>query len=126
MTLVLTEVEPFMSKDCIFCKIIAGEMKTEFIYKDEMAVSFDDIHPLAPVHSLIVPVEHIGSLTEANHDMENLLGHLLRVCNEVAKKKGVAEKGYRVVINVGPEGGQIVPHLHMHVLGGRKMKDDVA
>ncbi len=111
-----------MADDCIFCKIINGEIKSDFVYKDEMTVAFDDIQPLAPVHVLIVPIEHISSLNEADSSKEALLGHVLKVCGEVARMKNVAQSGYRVVINTGPDGGQVVPHLHVHVLGGRKME----
>lgn len=113
-----------MGNDCLFCKIVAGEIDTGFVYKDEMAVAFNDIHPLAPVHVLVVPVEHITSLTDVEAKHEITVGHLLRVCKEVAGINGIADRGYRVIINCGPEGGQIIQHLHFHVLGGRKMKDD--
>jgi len=113
-----------MGSDCLFCKIIAGEMDTKFVYRDEMAVAFNDIHPLAPVHVLVVPIEHVTSLADVGTKHEVTVGHLLRVCHEVAKINGIGERGYRVVVNCGAEGGQIIQHLHMHVLGGRKMKDN--
>jgi histidine triad (HIT) family protein len=113
-----------MSEDCIFCKIAKGEMNTKFVYKDELVVAFDDIHPLAPVHVLVVPVQHINSLAQVDAPHEGLLGRLMRVCNEVAKLKGVQESGYRVLINTGKDGRQIINHLHIHVLGGRKMKTE--
>ena len=110
-----------MADDCIFCKIIAGEMDTEFVYKDEMAVAFNDINPIAPTHVLVVPIEHIDALSDVDSSHEGMLGHLVRICNEVAKINNIAERGYRVVINCGKEGGQIIPHLHLHVIGGRHM-----
>ena len=113
-----------MSDDCLFCKIIAGKMGAKFVYQDELAVAFNDIHLMAPVHVLVAPIEHITALSDVDSKHEVTAGHLLRVCNEVAKLNGIADRGYRVVINCGPDGGQIVQHLHLHVLGGRKMQDN--
>jgi histidine triad (HIT) family protein len=103
---------------CLFCKIIEGTIPSSAVYQDELALAFSDINPKAPVHLLIVPREHIASLSEANSDKRDLLGHLLRVAAEIAKQKGLG-KGYRVVINTGEDGGQTVDHLHVHLLGGR-------
>lgn len=107
---------------CIFCKIIAGEFQTKFVYEDDLAVVFPDIHPKAPVHLLVVPKQHVESLVEASGS-EALLGHLLTVANTAALKLDIASRGYKVVINVGREGGQVVPHLHVHVLGGKQMEE---
>lgn len=103
---------------CIFCKIVAGEIPSTAVYQDEQCYAFADIDPKAPVHVLIVPRAHIASLAETKDAA--LLGHLLTVAGEIARAKGLG-KGYRVVINTGPEGGQTVDHLHLHVLGGRGM-----
>lgn len=113
-----------MREDCIFCKIARGELNTKFVYKDELVVAFDDINPLAPVHVLVVPVEHISSLAQIDVEHEGLLGRLMRICNDVAELKGVRNSGYRVLINTGKDGRQIINHLHIHVLGGRKMKTE--
>lgn len=109
-------------KDCIFCRIIAGEIASDIIYQDEEAIAFRDINPEAPVHLLIVPKSHIPSLAEVGANHKQLLGHLIHVANELAKREGISKKGYRLVINSGPEAGQEVPHLHLHLLGGRQLE----
>lgn len=102
---------------CIFCRIAAGELKTEFVYADETAVAFRDIQPQAPVHVLLVPRVHIASLHETGD--ERLLGHLLAAAKQIAATLGLDD--YRLVINTGPRAGQSVFHLHLHLLGGRTM-----
>jgi len=109
--------------DCIFCKIIAGEIPTDIVYQDEEVIAFRDINPLAPTHLLIIPKKHIPSLTHLSEAESPLIGHMVNVANQLAKKEGIAEKGYRLAINCGEQGGQLVPHLHMHLLGGRKLSD---
>lgn len=104
---------------CIFCKIIAREIPSTAVYQDELMYAFADINPKAPVHVLIVPREHIGSLDEAGADKRSLLGHLLWTAAEIARRKGLAN-GYRVVVNAGRDAGQSVDHLHLHLLGGRQ------
>lgn len=110
-----------MSTDCIFCKILAGEIPSETVYSDDKVIVFKDISPKAPVHLLMIPREHITSLEalEAQHD--HLVGYMLRCLPQVAKQQGLT-RGFRTVINTGPGGGQLVFHLHMHLLGG----DDLA
>ncbi len=107
--------------DCIFCKIVAGEIPAKEVYRDEQVTAFHDINPVAPVHVLIVPNEHIPSAAAAEPQHEALLGHMFVVARRVAEELGVAERGFRLVVNNGPEAGQEVPHLHMHLLGGRRM-----
>jgi histidine triad (HIT) family protein len=109
--------------DCIFCKIAAGAIPTEFLYQDEEIIAFRDIHPLAPVHILILPKNHIPSLIDLKPQHRELIGKLVEVANGLARSQNIAEKGYRLVINCGPDGGQVVPHLHLHLLGGRRMSD---
>jgi len=106
--------------DCIFCKIIKGEIPGKFIYRDDQLVSFYDINPKAPIHVLIVPVKHLHSLQEIKPFDKELLGSLLLKVNVIAKKLGIAKDGYKVVINNGQVSGQLVFHLHMHLLGGWK------
>jgi histidine triad (HIT) family protein len=103
---------------CLFCKIIEGSIPSTAVYQDELCYAFADIHPAAPVHVLVAPREHIVSLAEATEGDRPLLGHLLWVAAEIARTKGLT-KGYRVVVNTGPDGGQTVDHLHVHLLGGR-------
>jgi len=107
--------------DCIFCQIVAGKVPTEFLYQNEDAVAFRDIHPKAPTHIIIIPKEHIPSLAHLSEEQLPLMGHMVKIANQLAKREGIAEQGYRLVINCGKEGGQVVPHLHMHLLGGRKI-----
>jgi histidine triad (HIT) family protein len=105
---------------CLFCKIIEGTIPSTAEYQDDRCYAFPDIHPQAPVHLLIAPRVHLVSLAEAGEEHPALLGHLLWVAANLARKKGLA-KGYRVVINTGDDGGQTVDHLHVHLLGGREM-----
>ncbi len=109
--------------DCIFCRIIAGEVPGEIIYQDEQMIVFPDINPKAPTHLLIVPKKHIPSLAHLSEADSPLTGHMVNIANRMAKEKGISERGYRLVMNCGEEGGQAVPHLHMHLLGGRKLSD---
>jgi histidine triad (HIT) family protein len=108
--------------DCIFCKIIKGEIPTEFVYQDEDIVAFRDIKPAAPVHILIIPRKHLPSLNEAAIGEKELLGKALLVAKEIAKKEGIAETGYKIIINCGEQAGQVVFHLHIHLLGGWENK----
>ncbi|MFC1905954.1 histidine triad nucleotide-binding protein [Chloroflexota bacterium] len=108
---------------CIFCQIATGQIPSEFIYEDGEFVAFKDIHPQTPVHVLIIPRKHIVSIAQLADEDIPLVGRMMAVAKKVAEEVGVAEKGYRLVINTGPEAGQVVMHLHMHLLGGRKMPD---
>jgi histidine triad (HIT) family protein len=108
-------------QNCLFCRIVAGEVPAEVIYQDERSLVFRDINPQAPVHVLIIPRDHMESLDEASQRDEATLGHLLRVAARVANEQGLSESGYRTVINTGAGAGQSVFHLHVHVLGGRSM-----
>jgi len=103
---------------CLFCRILEGKIPSTAVYEDEQCYAFEDLHPQAPVHILVVPREHLGSLDEAGLDDSALLGHLLWAAAEIAHDRKLA-KGYRVVINTGEDGGQSVEHLHVHLLGGR-------
>jgi histidine triad (HIT) family protein len=107
--------------DCLFCKIIAGEIPAEILQQDERCIVIRDINPQAPKHVLVIPREHLESLDDAAQKDEGMLGHLLRVGARVANGEGLAESGYRTVINTGAGAGQSVFHLHVHVLGGRPM-----
>jgi histidine triad (HIT) family protein len=106
---------------CLFCRIVAGEIPADFIHRDDRSVVIRDINPQAPTHLLVIPQEHIESLDDASQKDEGLLGYLLRVAARVANAAGLAEGGYRTVINNGVGAGQSVFHLHVHVLGGRPM-----
>ena len=106
--------------DCLFCSIAAGEIPSATIYEDELVRAFNDIDPQAPVHFLLVPKKHIGSLDEATEEDAALLAHMLLTVKKIAEEQGL-ENGYRVVINTGADGGQSVHHLHMHVLGKKAL-----
>jgi histidine triad (HIT) family protein len=108
-----------MNENCLFCKIAAGEIPSAKVYEDEVCVAFNDISPQAPTHVLIIPREHFASLDETESSHQETLGHLLLTAAEIAREKGFAENGYRVVINTNADGGQTVFHLHVHLLGGR-------
>ena len=110
-----------MNKDCIFCRIISGEFQSDILYQDDEVIALRDINPQAPTHILIMPKAHIPSLAGITMDHQTLMGHLVRVAGELAKSEGIAERGYRLVINSGPDSGQEVPHLHLHLLGGRRL-----
>lgn len=104
---------------CVFCQIITGQAPARFVYQDERVVVFHDVRPAAPVHLLIVPVRHIVSLNELEEEDAALLAHMLLLAPRLAEQQGIREAGYRLVINTGAGGGQTIPHLHLHLLGGR-------
>lgn len=107
--------------DCIFCKIIAGEIPCKKLYEDEKVLAFYDINPEAPVHFLVIPKEHIASLNEVNEENKEIVAHIFMTINKLVKEVGISEDGYRVVTNCGVQGGQTVGHIHFHVLGGRNL-----
>ncbi len=108
--------------DCLFCKIIAGEIPSSKVYEDEKVYAFNDISPAAPCHVLIVPKEHIESANDLNEENSDILKNIFLTAKKIAKEKGIAEKGYRIVNNCGEDGGQSVKHLHFHLLGGRSLE----
>ncbi|MBE0479676.1 MAG: histidine triad nucleotide-binding protein [Dehalococcoidia bacterium] len=109
--------------DCIFCRIIKGEIKSDIIFRDDRAVAFPDVYPKAPVHILIVPIEHIPSVAELDEAKAAICAHMVTVANRLAREQGISESGYRLVTNRGPDAGQAVLHLHMHLIGGKEMGD---
>ena len=110
-----------MSEECIFCGIIRGNIPSEILYNDDSALVIRDINPLAPTHLLIVPFEHVTYLASVAEDLGSLLGHLVWVAKEMAYRENLLESGYRLVINQGPNSGQEIRHLHVHLLGGRPL-----
>jgi histidine triad (HIT) family protein len=110
-----------MSTDCLFCRIIAGEVPSTQIYADDSVVAIRDIAPQAPTHVLLLARQHIASVGEVGKADRDLMGKIVAVGAELAKREGIAEDGYRLVVNVGRNGGQTVDHLHVHLLGGRHM-----
>lgn len=109
------------TKDCIFCKIAGKEITVPIKYEDESIIAFNDKNPQAPVHVLIIPKEHIATLNDVTNKTEALLGKMAIIAKEIAEKEKVSASGYRVVINCGENGGQLIEHLHMHLLGDRKL-----
>ena len=107
--------------DCLFCRIVRGEIPADVVYRDGQVTAFRDINPQAPVHVLIVPNRHLGSVAEAGTEDQPLLGTLITTANRLAEQEGVAGSGYRLVLNAGEDAGMSVPHLHLHLLGGRRL-----
>ena len=108
-------------EDCIFCKIINKEIPSTIVYEDDEIIAFEDIDPVAPVHVLIVPKEHIVSVTDLNEENCKFLTKIYLVANKVAEMKGIKDKGFRVTVNCGDDGGQVVKHIHFHLMGGMKL-----
>jgi len=108
--------------DCLFCKIATGDIPADLVHESERLVAFRDINPQAPLHVLVIPREHVASLDDAREGHGDLLGEALLVAAEIARTEGIAEGGYRTVINTGANGGQTVHHLHVHLLGGRALE----
>ena len=111
--------------DCLFCKIIAGDIPSTKVYEDDSVLAFRDIAPQAPTHILVIPKTHIASVAEVNADNANLVAHIFEVIPAIAKAEGL-ENGYRIVSNCGADAGQTVPHLHFHILGGKKLALEMA
>lgn len=109
-------------QDCIFCKIVSGEARSEMVFQDELVTVFYDINPAAPTHLLIIPNKHIASTEELGPEDAELAARMLSVVPELAAKEGLSENGYRLILNTGPHGHQEVMHMHLHLLGGHKMK----
>ena len=107
--------------DCIFCKIVAGEIPSETVFEDELCLAFRDINPGAPTHILIIPKEHIATLNDLTEDHQATIGHILLVARTLAAQLGVDASGYRLVANCNSDGGQAVFHIHFHLLGGRRL-----
>jgi len=105
--------------ECIFCDIVAGKIPGDSVYQDGEVMAFRDINPKASTHLLIIPKDHIPSLAQITSEQLPLMGHMIDVANKLAKNEGILESGYKVVINCGRGGGQLVPHLHLHLIGGR-------
>jgi len=110
-----------MAEDCLFCKIIAGEIPSTEVYSDDEFYAFRDIHAAAPTHVLIIPRKHIPRISDAGAADTELLGRMLLRANEIAQNEGIAESGFRYVISCNADGGQLVFHLHLHILGGRSL-----
>jgi histidine triad (HIT) family protein len=111
--------------ECVFCQIVAGKIPADVVHQDGEFLAFRDIQPQAPTHLVIVPTSHIGSITQLTNEHQGLIGRLILLAKELAEKEGVSSSGYRLAINCGADGGQLVPHLHLHLLGGRRLDDQL-
>lgn len=107
--------------DCLFCKIVNKEIPAKIIYEDDQVLAFDDIHPQAPHHKIIIPRKHIANLNDVTEDDGKLIGHMVQSATKLANELGIAEDGYRLVMNCNNQGGQTVFHIHLHLIGGRSM-----
>ena len=112
-------------EDCIFCKIINGEIPSEKVYEDEEILAFKDINPAAPVHILVIPKKHIKSLLEVNEEDSKIIAKIYEVINKIVKDMKMEQDGFRVIVNCGKDAGQEVMHLHFHILGGKKLGDKI-
>ncbi|MGA2505215.1 MAG: histidine triad nucleotide-binding protein [Anaerolineales bacterium] len=115
----LPAAKPKMSRDCPFCKIVAGESPAKILHCDHQVTAFRDTHPIATTHILIVTNRHIASVNELVQEDESLVGHMVMVAKDLAVQEGIAERGYRLIINTGAHAGQSVFHLHLHLIGGK-------
>ncbi|HEY5728775.1 MAG TPA: histidine triad nucleotide-binding protein [Anaerolineales bacterium] len=111
-----------MTDICIFCKIVSNEAKADIVYRDEQVTVFRDIHPVAPTHILIVPNRHIESVNALETEDEQLMGHLITTAGKLAREEGIEQGGYRLIMNTGFDGGQTVFHIHLHLIGGQRMR----
>jgi histidine triad (HIT) family protein len=109
--------------DCVFCRIVAGEIPADIVYQDKELLAFRDINPQAPTHILIIPKAHVESLNNITAKHQALMGRIILLARDLAEKEGISDKGYRLSVSTGADGGQLVPHVHFHLLGGRKLSD---
>ena len=114
-----------MNDNCIFCKIVNGEIPSSKVYEDDEILAFNDINPAAPIHILVIPKKHIASLAHMEKEDEAIVGKIYGVINKIAEEKGFKENGYRVIVNCGKDAGQEVMHLHFHILAGAKFGDKI-
>lgn len=124
-TLLKTKEGKKVMEDCIFCKIIKREIPADIVYEDEEIIAFKDIQPAAPIHILVIPKKHISSLVQLEKEDEIVVGRIYTIINKVAELVGVKEKGYRVIVNCGKDGGQEVQHLHFHMLAGKQLGEKI-
>ena len=114
-----------MDENCVFCKIIKGEIPSNKVYEDNEILAFKDINPAAPIHVLVIPKKHIKSLAEMEDGEEKIIAKIYKVINKIAEKQDFKEKGYRVIVNCGKDGGQDVEHLHFHLLAGKELGEKI-
>ncbi len=113
------------NNNCLFCKIIRGELPSDKVYEDDLIIAFRDINPVAPTHILIIPKKHIVDNNDFNEEDEAIAGQMFKLVRELAAKEGISESGYRLIMNTGKDGRQEVPHMHLHLIGGQRMKHKI-
>ena len=111
-----------MTDSCVFCKIVSGAARAEIVYRDEQVTAFRDTHPVARTHILIIPNRHIESVSTLETDDEQLMGHIFTTARTIAHDEGISKNGYRLIVNTGADGGQTIFHLHVHLIGGNRMR----
>ena len=111
-----------MSGDCLFCKIVAGDIPSDKVYEDDLVVAFNDISPQAPTHILVIPKTHIATTNDLSVQDGQLVGHIVLTAQKIAREQGLADDGYRLIFNCNEQGGQTVYHIHLHILGGRQLR----
>ena len=111
--------------DCVFCKIVRKEIPAEIVYEDEDVIAFRDAHPIAPVHVLVIPKRHIGSIVDISDEDIILVGKLIATAKKIAEDLKISEKGYKLLFRVGEHGGQEVKHIHLHLIGGARLREDI-
>lgn len=111
-----------MSQDCLFCKIVAGDIPADKVFEDDQVIAFKDISPQAPVHSLVVPRQHISTVNDLTEENAALVGHMIMAGKKIAADNNLTEPGFRLIMNCNEQGGQTVYHIHLHVLGGRQLR----
>ena len=110
------------ANECLFCKIVLGDVSADIVHEDDQVLAFRDINPRAPIHILIIPKQHLESLASVADENRDLMGHMMLSTKKIATDEGLSQSGYRTVINIGADGGQTVNHLHLHLLGGRALR----
>ncbi len=111
-----------MSGDCLFCKIVAGDIPSEKVYEDDLVLAFNDISPQAPTHILVIPKAHIATTNDLTEQESQLVGHIVLTAQKIAREQGLSDAGYRLIFNCNEQGGQTVYHIHLHILGGRQLR----
>ncbi len=110
---------------CLFCRISSGQISSSVLHRDDFVTAFRDIHPVAPTHILVIPNKHINSLNEIQPQDEALVGHMYKIAQQLAVSEGIDQSGYRIIMNTGPDGGQTIFHLHLHLIGGQRMRHPI-
>jgi len=123
--ILVTSDKKYMTDGCVFCKIVKKEIPTEFLFEDDLVVAFRDIHPIAPAHILIIPKRHIASVADISEKDEKLMGRMVLAAKKIAEDLKISRGGYKLLFRVGEHGGQEVEHIHLHLIGGARLKENI-